>query len=241
MGGRGSGTWKRFGVKPTTDNFLSIDVRWLARQRLLRADGQCRSLWFKWRDMLSSLAVVELPDRTMRLTWNNQTYRIALLGTPTHFGNTRAWFECPRCKARVAILYAGALLACRQCLGLTYSTCRDSAADRALRRVTKIRARLGWPSSIMSNADNRIPKRMRLRTFRLLKARHDELIARWCYLVMVNFRAARRFNGPLRTSRGRRLFSAETNAWPSIGPATEKSLCWRVRGIKACLTGPGGV
>ncbi|MFO0897739.1 MAG: hypothetical protein U0836_09990 [Pirellulales bacterium] len=55
--------------------------------------------------------------------------------SPVHFGGFRWWFTCPlimrgrACERRVAKLYSSPrspYFGCRQCMGLTYESCRDS-------------------------------------------------------------------------------------------------------------------
>ena len=57
-------------------------------------------------------------DDGMRITAN-----VRLVTTTPHFGGVRYWYECPRCKGRVAKLYVTGTqldLACRRCCGLVY-------------------------------------------------------------------------------------------------------------------------
>lgn len=45
--------------------------------------------------------------------------------TPTNFGGIRYWFVCQHCHKRVANIYsADSTMACRHCLGLTYTSKR---------------------------------------------------------------------------------------------------------------------
>jgi hypothetical protein len=41
--------------------------------------------------------------------------------TPCSFGCALAWWRCPLCGRRIALLYLLNAIACRQCLGLVYA------------------------------------------------------------------------------------------------------------------------
>lgn len=84
----------------------------------------------------------------------------------------RAWWRCPCCAWRVAILYIGKTPACRYCYHLAYRCEREGADDRATRQADKLRDRLGWEPGIL-NGNGIKPKGMHWRTFYRLQARHD--------------------------------------------------------------------
>ena len=48
-----------------------------------------------------------------------------------HYGGERPWFLCPHCGRRVAILYGGAVFACRTCYGLAYEVQREDETRTA--------------------------------------------------------------------------------------------------------------
>ena len=98
--------------------------------------------------------------------------------TPCNLGGQRPWFRCPArgCGRRVAILYGGAIFACRHCYRLAYPSQRETADDRAARRADSIRERLGWEPGIL-NGPGLKPKGMHWRTFKRLKAEHDAFVA----------------------------------------------------------------
>jgi hypothetical protein len=99
---------------------------------------------------------------------------IDLAWTKCALGGYRAWFLCPQCARRVAILYHADFLACRQCCSLTYRSQRETSLDRDFRRANKLRARLKWPGGIAHGAFDR-PKGMHHRTFRRLLATYTRL------------------------------------------------------------------
>ena len=94
--------------------------------------------------------------------------------TPCRSGGARAWWRCPvpGCGRRVAILFSGALFACRHCHQLAYRSQREAPGDRAIRKAHKVRARLGWEIGVLNPSGDK-PKGLRWRTFERLRAREN--------------------------------------------------------------------
>jgi hypothetical protein len=166
----------------TTDERRSIDVRRWQREGLLEPGR--RFMWV-WRDEMTSTASIRVQaglDRVLlayRLRSTDQgsrdlMYAVHISRTVCHLGGSRPWFTCPArdCGRRVAILYEGAIFACRQCLKLTYRSTRERPDERAMRRTDKIRSRLGWKPGILNRLGGK-PKWMRWRTFVRLHRAHD--------------------------------------------------------------------
>jgi hypothetical protein len=98
------------------------------------------------------------------------TQSLELIYTPCTYGGRRAWMRCPRCGGRIAIAYHRAgWFRCRQCAGLRYRSQSLGKVHRAL--VDRFQAKHGEL--------RRRPKGMRRVTYRRLKARLNELYARW--------------------------------------------------------------
>ncbi|MGB5011765.1 MAG: hypothetical protein WBO88_16060 [Candidatus Dechloromonas phosphoritropha] len=104
--------------------------------------------------------------------WQQMEYPVRLAWTACNLGGKRAWFLCPKCGKRVAILFGGAVFACRHCHKLNYQCQREASHDRASRRADRIRERLGWEPGIL-NGNGSKPKGMHWRTFERLTAEHD--------------------------------------------------------------------
>ncbi len=178
MGGPGSG---RRGGRDVTADYRRFDVRQLQRARVLTPGWRGRWCWYRRGEKRAEInievgeASIQLRYRaTDRGEWKDYDYTVRLSRSSCHYGGERPWFLCPHCGRRVAILYGGAVFACRHCRGLAYEVQREDVIDRIARRADAIRERLSWEAGIL-NADGWKPKGMHWRTFWRLKAEHDQL------------------------------------------------------------------
>ncbi len=181
MGGRGSGRRSSYSGKPETNDSMPLDIRKIARTGLLIPGSS-----FGWQWTVNDRPVASIRiwvDREslvlsyrMKSTGEVVEQRVQMHTTPCHLGGQRHWFTCPRCRKRVAVLYApGRYFACRQCGGLGYATQKEGAGDRAATRADKLRKRLGWEAGIL-NGPGAKPKGMHCKTFLRLKSQHDALV-----------------------------------------------------------------
>ena len=181
MGGRGSGRRSSYSGKPETNDSMPLDIRKIARSGLLIPSSS-----FGWQWTVNDRPVASIRiwvDREslvlsyrMKSTGEVVEQRVQMHTTPCHLGGQRHWFTCPRCRKRVAVLYApGRYFACRQCGGLGYATQKEGAGDRAATRADKLRKRLGWEAGILNGPGGK-PKGMHRETFLRLKSQHDALV-----------------------------------------------------------------
>ena len=183
MGGSGSGLRKG---GPVTANRLSIDVRSFQRNGLL---VQGRTIGASPTRGTGQLPPVQLQvgvdEIALTLRKSNElgtvqeyTTRIRLDRTPCNYGGNRVWFFCPCCGQRAAILYQGdsRLFACRRCRKLAYRSQRETESDRALRKVNKLRARLGWVRGYIHGHGVK-PKGMHWKTFDSLVSQYEYYLA----------------------------------------------------------------
>jgi hypothetical protein len=180
MGGPGSGNWYRWNTKMTVEGRKSIDVRWLKRKGCLRPGHFTALSWSRNGEPAGSIGatiqeqLVVLNYRWRRgdtNEWEDIEEPVPITWTPCNYGGKRPWFLCPgvvngrNCGRRVAKLYvAGKYFLCRHCYGLSYSSQNENEMDRALRKVSKLEARLGdckWSK----------PKGMHQRTFERLSSK----------------------------------------------------------------------
>ncbi|MBM4118760.1 hypothetical protein FJ251_13705 [bacterium] len=185
MGGPGSGRGWRCDSKPTTDEYLSLDVRVLARKGMLRPGAFGVWQWKRGEQSRGSISTRAEPGRVLLIyrhrqeggDWKDESYPVFIERTPCHFGGSRPWFVCPAagCGRRVAILYGGGVFACRRCHKLAYGSTREDEGDRAVRAANRLRRRLGWKPGILNEPGDK-PKWMRWETFEREAAQHDRLV-----------------------------------------------------------------
>jgi hypothetical protein len=187
MGGMGSGRHRYYGAKDTTDDCRSIDVRRWSRDGLLRPHQVFDWQWSRHGEVAASIRVWTESDRVFLgyrrrrrsggADWWDDSYPVYLDRTPCNIGGQRPWLLFPArgCGRRVAILYGGAIFACRHCYQLAYPSQRETYDDRATRRADRIRKKLGWKLGIF-NANGWKPKGMHWSTFERLTAEHDAFV-----------------------------------------------------------------
>lgn len=184
-GGMRSGAG-RPGWHAKTAGKLTVDVRRLHREGCLSA--QYRLTW-QWSTG-ATIGLETSPDEvtlTYRYKdregdWRDVNQRVAITRTPCHYGGSRPWFACPRCRERVAILYLWNVPVCRKCARLVYLSQVEDPIDRSWRRSRKIAKRLGQDADAWMAP--RRPKGMRLATFERLREQwwaeeqlRDEMLA----------------------------------------------------------------
>jgi len=115
--------WRR-GGKAFTDDFVSIDVRKLAREYRLRPKNE---------------ACILAGNVTADLEWRS-----------FHLGGYRVYFRCPRCLGRCCVLYrhpAGKKpsdrYGCKKCLNLAHPIENEGEHERAFRRFKRAYERRG--------------------------------------------------------------------------------------------------
>lgn len=184
MGGIGSG--RRYqGGRDTTSDYRALDVRWLLRNGLLTPGRWGTTSWSRNGNTIASIQVRAEADhvvlyyrnRSQGDDWQAMQYPVHLEWTDCHLGGRRVWFRCPvkGCGRRVAILYSGAIFACRHCHRLAYASQREAGHERAVRKADRLRDKLGWEPGIL-NGSGLKPVGMHWRTFERLKAKHDALV-----------------------------------------------------------------
>ena len=92
--------------------------------------------------------------------------------TACHLGGSRAWFLCPTCGRRCAILYP---MKCRVCLKLHYTSEHKGQFDRHMRSAIKHRMRYGQTEGGIAVPFPGKPKRMRWHTYLRARRKAREL------------------------------------------------------------------
>jgi hypothetical protein len=180
MGGLGSGrNGRRRRGKDTTSDMHPLDIRRLQHDGLLTPGRVFGWHWTRNGKEVASIRIraeadhVILDYRSLNDggEWQPMNYPVTLEWTPCKLGGRRVWFLCPGCGRRVAILFGGAIYACRHCHNLAYQCQREPDDDRAIRRAETLRRRLGWVAGIANPAGGK-PKGMHWRTFARLQAEY---------------------------------------------------------------------
>ncbi len=145
------GQWYRHDTKTAVEHCQRLDIR-----ELKLKSGSCVNITYSTYSHSGERQTI---NKDIPVTW-----------TPCHLGGKRAWWLCPCCGKRVAILY---LLTtgyrCRKCHNLTYWSSQESKFDRHLRKKFKLCDKLGigpidWPLFK--------PKFMHQKTFDRLRWKH---------------------------------------------------------------------
>ena len=143
MGGFGSG---RPGWRRIAEHMLRLDVRVLHRRDYLRPGLAFSWNWSRGDEPAGSIAIFT-SEESIRLLYGTRDGEqvdelVDLDRTPCNYGGTRAWFRCPRCGRRVAVLFGGKRFWCRHCHGIAYAVENEDAISRVLRRSNKLRERV---------------------------------------------------------------------------------------------------
>jgi hypothetical protein len=184
-----------YGARPTVEGAKSLDIRQLQRTGCLRPrsssqswnwylDGECTgSIGFHVDDSAIVLVYRYRPDKAPG--WQEVRQRVSITWTACAFGGSRPWFLCG-CGRRVAVLYGyQQLFKCRHCYGLVYASQSEGSGDRALRRVRKIRTRLGGSPSLLDPLPEK-PRGMHWSTYERLRSKAATAEYRSTVLLMAH-------------------------------------------------------
>jgi hypothetical protein len=107
--------------------------------------------------------------------WEDVEETVRIVRVPCRFGGSRVYFICPgvvigiACGQRVTKLHGpGRYFLCRHCYRLAHGSQSESRWDRAVRRATKIRQRLGGDPDIAAPFPKK-PRGMWRRTYQRLR------------------------------------------------------------------------
>lgn len=180
MGGSNSG---RHGGKSTTRGRNTLDVRKWQRDRLLIPGYRFDTSWTRNGQPNGSISVmvntgsVNLIYRHGGDTGQDMNYPVLIDWTPCNYGGKRAWWKCPCCGRRVAVLYSGKMFACRHCHRLDYESTRTAPDSKPYERADNVRRRLGWVAGIAHPPGDR-PKGMHRQTYWRWLTVYDDLAMR---------------------------------------------------------------
>lgn len=171
----------RCGARQTAEATKSLDINWLSRNGYLVP--ACYTLtWRQEEEQVGSIGmraqqcaiVLDYRWRQFDGEWESVNEQVHLVSTPCNYGGQRPWFMCPGCWRRVGKLFAaGKYFLCRHCYHLPYESQREDGYYRLLRKVQKIRIRLGGSSNLIDPFPPK-PKGMHEKTYRRLEREADE-------------------------------------------------------------------
>lgn len=172
--------------KRNTDQYKKIDVRYMQRESLLDV-GEAGSL--RWTSQQTGEVTGRIDYEVQHDSvcfkynvrsnpseaWRPYSYHVPVTHTPCNYGGSRAWFKCPHCFKRVAVLYIDEKIACRTCYNLNYTSQQQTKGTWQQRdRMNKVRGKLDWPLFKDVYVWQRIkPKGMHYKTFYQLCREHD--------------------------------------------------------------------
>ena len=145
------GNWFRYDAKTAVEQCQRLDVR-----ELRLKSGSCINMTYSTHSHAGERRTI---NEDIPVDW-----------TDCHLGGKRAWWLCPGCGKRVAILYLQATgYRCRTCHNLTYRSSQESRFDRHLRKKFKLCDKLGLGPIERPFFK---PKYMRQKTFDRLRWQH---------------------------------------------------------------------
>jgi len=176
VGGYGSGKWLRLDTKTKTNTLFRIDIKDIRRISGLEPGAQGKLEWCEL-SFPFSLVFYEVKKDRLILEYEHKPFEkdaqhvretIWLKHTSPNFGGKRAWFSCPQCCKRVAVLFrVDRRFRCRKCHKLTYPTQCWDEFDRSGNKARKIRIKLGGSGSLWEKFPPK-PVGMHLRTYFML-------------------------------------------------------------------------
>jgi hypothetical protein len=176
MGGLGSGRLIRLNTKPTVERQTCIDIRWMKRQNGLITGTSGTLTWSSHGnnrgavnfEVTENCLILEYWHRGQSDAWENVEQVVFFDQTPCNYGGHRKWFLCSQCQSRVEILYglhgASKKFLCRDCHGLTYTSCNTHSRKRLFSKANKLKQKIGVEPGIMDFIPE-IPKGMHCSTF----------------------------------------------------------------------------
>jgi hypothetical protein len=178
-----------------------LDVNELSQKGCLRPGYSSSCQWTNGNEVFSISLRAEA-DR-LRLSYTvraddggreDVVDTVSLVRLPCRFGGRRPFFICPgpgggtECGRRITKLYLSRrYFLCRHCNQLTYASQYEQSWQRAVRRVNKLRERLGIDVGIAEPSPEK-PKRMWARTYgcRLSEILQAEIVANEAQTKMFN-------------------------------------------------------
>lgn len=193
MGGFGSG---QTGGRPKAESSRRVDIRYLKKRGFLRPGGIATLSWNIGGEPNGDIRIKTEEHKItliyrIRLygddEWRNIEEDVYFDWTDCNYGGQRAWFRCPKCNRRVAVLYGeGLYFLCRHCYGMTYWSRCEGDYDRLLRKDRKICRKLNPDGSDEEPVGGK-PKGMHWKTYERLWRERERIGADMARYVELRF------------------------------------------------------
>jgi hypothetical protein len=177
MGGLGSGDYLRWCTKSTTGSQHRVDMREMRQQGRLE---QGKTGWLSWTRndkqtrSISYRVKADCLILNYRWGWEDVQETVMFDWTACNYGGKRAWFLCPGCNRRVAVLYgAGRYFLCRHCYNLTYASQQVQRYERLMMKARAIRESLGGSINLSLPFPEK-PKGMHWGTYQRLREEAEQ-------------------------------------------------------------------
>lgn len=173
----------RPGYRVKAEDCRQLDVRRWQREGML-VPGQAGG-WY-WRDPDTGATRASIGWRVeagvvvlvYAINGEPVTQRVPIERTSCNYGGSRAWFRCPRCARRVAVLFLrGRGFACRHCQQVAYRSQSEDDMGRAWIKQRKAEAKLGENWSRPKGMHHATRERLLSVIFDCEQARTDALAA----------------------------------------------------------------
>jgi hypothetical protein len=168
--------------KTCTTDMRALDIRRIQRDGCLKPGRILNWTWSRnGKEVASIQILVQLEQVTLRYQSRSyggepkqMDYPVRLDRTGCNYGGQRVWWLCPavNCGRRVAVLYGGAVFACRHCHNLAYKSQSETPTSGNFRRADRLRDRLGWVPGMAFGPGSK-PKGMHWRTYARLLATYQ--------------------------------------------------------------------
>lgn len=174
MGGIGSGSYYRIHAKDMVGKRLNIHE--LKKKGFLKPGTNITTSWSRNGQKYASIGgTVTEKGLMMNYTVNGEAvcYEVPFTWTECNYGGERPWFQCPKCYARIAVIYLkDKYFLCRKCQDLSYESQRVSDSDRMALKANRIRERLGGDAGMLNLFPDK-PKGMHWKTYYELKRKAE--------------------------------------------------------------------
>lgn len=174
--------------KMKAESCLRLDLRHMVREGVLRGSFTSWG-WTRGGEQTGSIGIRPDGRYAVRLEYAcdgvPSDQRVRLEYTPCNMGGERAWFGCPVCHRRCAVLFMRAKrFACLKCQRLAYSSQSEDACGRSWRAQQKCERKLGPNWSKPKGMHQTTRDRLLDRLYRYEQVREEALanfLVRHCF------------------------------------------------------------